>query len=95
MINNAVWKPISGYEELYLVSNEGQVFSLESTTYPGTTEEELLPRIQESGLKAGENIFLIYSAEREDPGNPDFVTRTIPKVVGGHTPSCLKVGIAL
>ncbi len=74
---------------------EGQVFSLESTTYPGTTEEELLPRIQESGLKAGENIFLIYSAEREDPGNPDFVTRTIPKVVGGHTPSCLSVGIAL
>ena len=74
---------------------EGQVFSLESTTYPGTTEEELLPRIQESGLKAGENIFLIYSAEREDPGNPDFVTRTIPKVVGGHTPSCLTVGIAL
>lgn len=73
----------------------GQVVSLESTTYPGTTEEELLPRIQEGGLVAGENIFLVYSPEREDPGNPDFETRTIPKVVGGHTPACLEVGRAL
>lgn len=74
---------------------EGQVVSLESTTYPGTTEEELLPRVQESGLVVGENIFLVYSPEREDPGNPSFETRTIPKVIGGHTPSCLAVGIAL
>lgn len=73
----------------------GQVVSLESTTYPGTTEEELLPRIQEGGLKVGENIFLVYSPEREDPGNPNFETRTIPKVIGGHTPACLEVGIAL
>ncbi|OSI06945.1 UDP-glucose 6-dehydrogenase tuaD [Neisseria animaloris] len=73
----------------------GQVLSLESTTYPGTTEEELLPRMEEGGLKVGENVFLVYSPEREDPGNPDFETRTIPKVIGGHTPTCLEVGIAL
>ena len=73
----------------------GQVLSLESTTYPGTTEEELLPRVEETGLKAGKDIFLVYSPEREDPGNPHFETRTIPKVVGGHTPACLEVGIAL
>lgn len=74
---------------------EGQVISLESTTYPGTTEEELLPRIEGDSLTVGENIFLIYSPEREDPGNPNFETRTIPKVIGGHTPNCLKVGLAL
>lgn len=73
----------------------GQVVSLESTTYPGTTEEELLPRVQEGGLVVGENIFLVYSPEREDPGNPNFETRTIPKVIGGHTPACLEVGISL
>lgn len=74
---------------------EGQVVSLESTTYPGTTEEELLPRVEKSGLKVGENIFLVFSPEREDPGNENFTTRTIPKVVGGQTPSCLEVGVAL
>lgn len=74
---------------------ENQVMSLESTTYPGTTEEELLPRIEEMGFKVGDNYFLVYSPEREDPGNPDFETRTIPKVVGGHTEKCLSVGIAL
>lgn len=74
---------------------EGQVVSLESTTYPGTTEEELLPRVESGGLLVGENIFLVYSPEREDPGNPDFETQTIPKVIGGHTPACLEVGIAL
>ncbi|UVL85596.1 UDP-N-acetyl-D-glucosamine 6-dehydrogenase [Pseudomonas sp. B21-028] len=73
----------------------GQVVSLESTTYPGTTEEELLPRVQEKGLRVGEEIFLVYSPEREDPGNPNFETRTIPKVIGGHTPQCLEVGVAL
>ena len=74
---------------------EGQVLSLESTTYPGTTEEELLPRVEENGLQVGENFFLVYSPEREDPGNPHFDTRTIPKVIGGHTPACLEVGQAL
>lgn len=74
---------------------EGQVVSLESTTYPGTTEEELLPRVEKNGLKVGDSIFLVYSPEREDPGNPNFETRTIPKVVGGHTSKCLEVGEAL
>ncbi|SAY50228.1 nucleotide sugar dehydrogenase [Neisseria weaveri] len=73
----------------------GQVLSLESTTYPGTTEEELLPRMEEQGLKVGQDVFLVYSPEREDPGNPNFETRTIPKVLGGHTPACLEVGMAL
>ena len=63
----------------------GQVMSLESTTYPGTTEEELLPRITSRGFTVGTDYFLVYSPEREDPGNPDFTTRTIPKVCGGHT----------
>ena len=74
---------------------KGQVVCLESTTYPGTTEEELLPRVQYSGLKVGEDIFLVYSPEREDPGNPDFETKTIPKIVGGQTPECLEVGLSL
>jgi len=74
---------------------KGQVVSLESTTYPGTTEEELLPRIESTGLKVGEDIFLIYSPEREDPGNPNFSTHTIPKVCGGHTQHCSDIGKAL
>jgi UDP-N-acetyl-D-glucosamine dehydrogenase len=74
---------------------EGQVISLESTTYPGTTEEELIPRVTSGGLAAGEDIFVVYSPEREDPGNVNFTTHTIPKVVGGHTPACLEVGEAL
>ncbi len=86
---------ISTADSLKPYLRPGQVVSLESTTYPGTTEEELLPRVQEGGLKVGENIFLVYSPEREDPGNPNFETRTIPKVIGGHTPACLEVGVAL
>ena len=74
---------------------KGHVLSLESTTYPGTTEEELFPRMESTGLKVGEDVFLVYSPEREDPGNPDFTTRTIPKVVGGHTTACMEVGTAL
>ena len=74
---------------------EGQILSLESTTYPGTTEEKLLPIIDECGLRVGENFFLIYSPEREDPGNKDYNTETIPKVIGGITPSCTEIGIAL
>ncbi len=74
---------------------KGQVLSLESTTYPGTTEEELLPRIESQGMIVGENFFLIYSPEREDPGNPNFNTQSIPKVCGGHTANCSEIGIAL
>ncbi|MDM0035964.1 nucleotide sugar dehydrogenase [Variovorax sp. J22P271] len=73
----------------------GQLISLESTTYPGTTEEELRPRIESRGFKVGEDIFLVFSPEREDPGNPHFRTQTIPKVIGGSTPACLAAGVAL
>lgn len=73
----------------------GQMLSLESTTWPGTTEEILLPFIERAGLAVGEDFYLIYSPEREDPGNPNFTTRTIPKVVGGHTTACLAAGQAL
>jgi UDP-N-acetyl-D-glucosamine dehydrogenase len=73
----------------------GQVLSLESTTYPGTTDEELLPRVESRGFKVGEDFFLVYSPEREDPGNAEFTTRTIPKVCGGYSANCLQVGLAL
>jgi len=73
----------------------GQLVSLESTTYPGTTEEEVKPRIESRGFTVGEDIFLCFSPEREDPGNAHFTTRTIPKVCGGATPACLAVGVAL
>ncbi|NIA56532.1 nucleotide sugar dehydrogenase [Massilia sp. TW-1] len=73
----------------------GQVLSLESTTYPGTTDEELKPRLESRGFVIGHDVFLVFSPEREDPGNPDFHTRTIPKVCGGVTPACLEAGIAL
>src|SRR4051812_40583846 len=73
----------------------GQVVSLESTTYPGTTEEELKPRIEGAGLRVGADVFLVFSPEREDPGNDKFDTRSIPKVCGGSTPGCLEVGTAL
>jgi UDP-N-acetyl-D-glucosamine dehydrogenase len=74
---------------------KGQLISLESTTYPGTTEEILLDRFRTTGLEVGSDYFLVFSPEREDPGNPKFSTRTIPKVVGGTTPACLEVGKAL
>ena len=73
----------------------GQIVSLESTTYPGTTNEELKPRLESTGLVVGKDIFLVFSPEREDPANPDFVTKTIPKVCGGITARCLAAGIAL
>src|SRR5438046_3526632 len=74
---------------------KGQLVSLESTTYPGTTEEILLEKFRPSGLNVGEDYFLVFSPEREDPGNPKFSTRTIPKVVGGTTSPCLEIGEAL
>jgi UDP-N-acetyl-D-glucosamine dehydrogenase len=83
-------------EEIVPHMRAGQVMSLESTTYPGTTEEELLPRIErQPGLQVGDNVFLVFSPEREDPGNASFSTRTIPKICGGITPHCLQVGMAL
>ncbi|HYX91836.1 MAG TPA: nucleotide sugar dehydrogenase [Myxococcaceae bacterium] len=72
-----------------------QLFVLESTTYPGTTEEVLKPLLEEGGLRAGVDFHLAFSPEREDPGNGKFNTRTIPKIVGGLTPQCLEVARAL
>lgn len=74
---------------------KGQLLALESTTWPGTTEEVLLPYVENSGLNVGEDFYLVYSPEREDPGNSSFSTQSIPKVVGGHTAECLKAGVAL
>jgi len=73
----------------------GQFISLESSTYPGTTEEILQPLFEAKGLKVGEDFFLAFSPEREDPNNPDYSTSTIPKVVGGVTPACLEVACKL
>ncbi|MHC4737499.1 MAG: nucleotide sugar dehydrogenase [Planctomycetota bacterium] len=66
----------------------GQLIVFESTTYPGTTRELVAPILQSSGLKAGKDFYLAYSPEREDPGNKDYTTKTIPKVVGGLTDKC-------
>jgi len=73
----------------------GHVVSLESTTYPGTTDEELVPRLSNDKLKLGKDVFIVYSPEREDPGRTDFNTKTTPKVCGGVTEACLEVGVAL
>lgn len=70
----------------------GTLVILESTTYPGTTEEAVVPILQDAGLRVGEDLFVCYSPERVDPANPRFRTRNIPKVIGGVTPSCLRAG---
>jgi len=85
----------STIETIVPYMHPGQVVSLESTTYPGTTEEELKPRLQRAGYKIGKDCFLVYSPEREDPGNTRYTTKTIPKVVSGVTPACLDLGVAL
>lgn len=73
----------------------GQAIVLESTTYPGTTREILLPALESTGLTVGQDFFLAFSPERVDPGNPHYGTRNTPKVVGGITPDCQRVGVAL
>jgi len=73
----------------------GQLIVLESTTYPGTTEEEMKPILEETGLVVGQDFFLAYSPERENPGDTRYTTDKIPKVVGGVTPACLKVAQTL
>jgi UDP-N-acetyl-D-glucosamine dehydrogenase len=73
----------------------GQLVILESTTYPGTTREVLLPALEESGLAVGEDFFLCFSPERVDPGNGRWHTRNTPKVIGGVTAGCLEAGLAL
>jgi UDP-N-acetyl-D-glucosamine dehydrogenase len=79
-------------EQIARYLKPGTLIILESTTYPGTTEELLLPAIAKSGLQVGEDFFLCFSPERVDPGNPTYQTHNIPKVVGGITPGCTEVG---
>lgn len=86
---------ISTIEEIIPHLRKGHVISLESTTYPGTTEEELVSRVEAAGFEVGKDVHVVYSPEREDPGNPEFAATNIPKVVGGHTPNCLQAGEAL
>jgi UDP-N-acetyl-D-glucosamine dehydrogenase len=85
---------VSAAQDVARHIHPGLLVILESTTYPGTTEELLLPMFESSGLKAGHDFFLCFSPERVDPGNPKFQTRNIPKVVGGITPACTEVGAA-
>ena len=71
---------------------KGQIIILKSTTYPGTTEEKIKPILEKEKFKVGEDIFLIYSPEREDPGNKEFRTEDIPKILGGYTEKCSILG---
>ncbi len=86
---------VSTSETIARVIRPGQLVVLESTTYPGTTEELVLPILSKKNLEVGKDFFLAFSPEREDPGNKDFHTGNIPKVVGGVTPNCLEVAKAL
>ena len=82
-------------EAIKRYQKKGQIIVLESTTYPGTTDEEMKKILESNGLKAGRDFYLVYSPEREDPNNAHFTTKTIPKVVGGYTEKCLEHGIVL
>lgn len=82
---------LSAVEGIKKYLHPGQLIVLESTTYPGTTEELILPILEETGLKVGVDFFLAFSPERVDPGNPRYGTHNTPKVVGGVTPDCIKV----
>ena len=73
----------------------GHFISLESTTFPGTIDDEVLPAVERRGLQPGEDVFVAYSPEREDPGNKDYGTRTIPKLIGGYSPQCSAIGSAI
>ena len=86
---------IAATDSIKKTLRRGQLVILESTTYPGTTRELMLPALESTGLKVGEDFFLAFSPERVDPGNPKYGTRNTPKVVGGITPNCLAVTMAL
>jgi UDP-N-acetyl-D-glucosamine dehydrogenase len=83
---------VSSCEEILKYLHPGMLIILESTTYPGTTDELLLPMFEKSGLRVGQDFFLCFSPERVDPGNPKYQTANIPKVVGGTTPACTEMG---
>ena len=86
---------VAAADAIAKVLRPGQLVILESTTYPGTTEELVLPALEARGLKVGKDFFLAFSPERVDPGNPTFGTRDIPKVIGGVTPRCSKLAALL
>lgn len=79
----------------HMPADGGQLIVLESTTYPGTTDEIILPRLGHNGLEVGRDFFLAFSPERIDPGRTDYTVRTTPKVIGGVTPDCVEVAVAL
>jgi UDP-N-acetyl-D-glucosamine dehydrogenase len=83
---------VAACQDLAKHFHAGKLVILESTTYPGTTDELLLPMLEKEGLRPGLEFFLCFSPERVDPGNPNFHTRNIPKVVGGITPECTRLG---
>jgi UDP-N-acetyl-D-glucosamine dehydrogenase len=83
---------VAACQELAKYFAAGKLVILESTTYPGTTDELLLPMLETEGLRPGEEFFLCFSPERVDPGNPNYQTRNIPKVVGGITAECTRLG---
>ena len=86
---------VSACEEIGRHIRKGTLVILESTTYPGTTDELVRPMLEKDDLKTGRDIFLCFSPERVDPGNPQFQTKNIPKVVGGTTPACTELGVLL
>src|SRR5215813_1338534 len=86
---------VSAADAIARALRPGQLVILESTTYPGTTEELVLPALEAGGLRVGEDFFLAYSPERVDPGNPNFSTKDIPKVIGGVTPRCSELAALL
>ena len=86
---------LSSARALARVLREGQLIVLESTTYPGTTREQLVPLLEESGLAAGRDFNVAFSPERVDPGRTDYTLRNTPKIVGGLTPACLDRALAL
>ncbi len=86
---------VSAVEAIAKHLHEGMLIVLESTTYPGTTDEVVQPILEATGLKAGVDFFIAFSPERVDPGNPNFQTHNVPKVVGGLTPDCAKLAGAL
>jgi UDP-N-acetyl-D-glucosamine dehydrogenase len=86
---------VSAVESIAAHLHPGVLICLESTTYPGTTDEVVQPLLEATGLKAGTDFFLAFSPERVDPGNPTFQTRNVPKVIGGLTPDCARLAAAL
>jgi UDP-N-acetyl-D-glucosamine dehydrogenase len=86
---------VAATEQIAEFQHQGMVVVLESTTYPGTTSEVLVPRLTEGGQVLGQDVFIAFSPERVDPGNKTYKTKNTPKVLGGATPDCLKVAQAL